>query len=457
MFRKPLFNREPGVKDPPYLVPRFTKLRGGGILTRFDVFAPLTTSTSLSRGTGVATFTRATTATVYGFKITDNAGTGPVVVAVASGEARFWGARRLAANSYASTYADGTAISPTILLGYLCEGANTNLCLQSENFGTTWAAVGTPTRSAAALACGDLVLDLIGDDDGAALEGYTQTVTFTADAVKAVSGFFAAGTSTSTVIRLRDTTGAADRLLVTLAWAGGVPTPTATTGTVLGTDVLANSVYRIRMVTTAVTAASTHSLEVYPATNSALVTTSTGNVNAGGMQAENSTFCSSYIPTTVAIVTRNADVLTYATSGNLLGTVGAAYAEITSLKTAASNGDPIVLSTYTGTGGAPIAVADASRNLGLFDDVAWRSSTTVIALPSAAIQKVACSWGTASKAFLNGAGTAIVAFDGDLNIGPNMGVGNHANLSGRELYGVVRNLKIWKVAVPDADMVKQTT
>lgn len=195
---------------------------------------------------------------------------------------------------------------------YLHEGvARTNLCLRSEDFGTTWSGVGTPTRSAAAHTASGVTLDLIGDDDGAALEGYTQTVTFTGDAIKAVSLFVKASTSTSAVVRLRDTSASADRLLAAITWSGGLPVVTMTTGTSLGYQALAGSVFRILFYTTSVTAANTNSLQIYPATDAALATTATGNVYVGGVQAENALFPSSYIPTTSASVARAADLLSF--------------------------------------------------------------------------------------------------------------------------------------------------
>lgn len=197
-----------------------------------------------------------------------------------------------------------------VIKGYYPEAVGGNLCHQSENFGTTWVAVGTPTRVAASDRCGNVILDLIGDDDAAALEGYTQTIGFTGNAVKAISVLVKGGTSASSVIRLRDTTAGADCLLVTLAWAAGVPTPTAVTGTVLGVDTLCSGVYRIRMATTAVTAANTNSLQIYPATDAALSVAAIGNILAGGVQAENAITCTSYIPTTAGTASRNGDVLT---------------------------------------------------------------------------------------------------------------------------------------------------
>jgi hypothetical protein len=190
--------------------------------------------------------------------------------------------------------------------------AATNLCLQSEDFSTTWAAVGTPTRTALARMCGVLGLDLIGDDAAGTLEGYTQTVGFTGNAVKSIALFMAAGTSTSTAVRLRDTTAAADRLLAVVTWSGGVPSVAMTTGTDLGKVTCANGVYRFIFQTTSVTAANTNSLQVYPATTSGLAVANTGTVYAGGVQAQNREWPNAYIKTTTATVTTVNDVTTAA-------------------------------------------------------------------------------------------------------------------------------------------------
>lgn len=192
------------------------------------------------------------------------------------------------------------------------EDGQTNLVLQSENFGTTWAAIGTPTRVAAAKTLGDLVMDLIGDDNGAGLEGYSQVVSFTGNAVKACQVVLAPGTSTSVVLRLRDTTAAANRLLVAITWAAGVPTVTMTTGSAIGSPVaLADGAYRFEFQTTSVTATNVNQIEVYPATTAALATANTGTVYAGGVMAVNAVIPGEYIKTTTATVARSADALSY--------------------------------------------------------------------------------------------------------------------------------------------------
>lgn len=188
--------------------------------------------------------------------------------------------------------------------------AATNLCLQSENFGTTWSAIGTPTRSAAAAACGTLSLDLIGDDAAGTLEGYSQVVGFTGNGAKAISCFVKQGSSTTTAIRLRDTTAGANRLLAVVTWSGGVPAIAMTTGTSLSTIPCANGVYRLMFQSSSVTAGNTNQLEIYPATNSALATSQTGNLYVGGVQAQNWPWPQAYVRTTTGTATANADVLT---------------------------------------------------------------------------------------------------------------------------------------------------
>lgn len=222
--------------------------------------------------------------------------------------------------------------SPTgTYLGYLAEGARTNLCQRGEDFSTVWTDVGTPTLSAGTTTLGVLSLSTLGDDDASALEGKIQTITFTGDAVKAIAVYVKKGTATSSVIRLRDTSAPADRLLAAITWNGTVPVVTMTTGTDLtGTPAQQGSsgVYRLLFATTSVTAANTNSLQIYPATDAALAVGSTGTIVVGGAQAENATFPSSFIQTPgSATVARNADALTYPSTGWLSQSAGTMFAQ----------------------------------------------------------------------------------------------------------------------------------
>lgn len=217
----------------------------------------------------------------------------------------------LAAHSQARWEAVTDPVYGGTRLGLVLEPARTNLVLRSEDFGTTWAAAGTPTRSAAAKTAGDLVLDLIGDDAGGALEGYTQNLGFTGNAVKTVSLFVAQGSSTSSVVRLRDTTAAADRLRAVITWSAGAPVVAANVGTLIGIRALAGGVYELRLRTTSVTAANTNQLQVYPATNDALVVGGTGTLYAGGVAAYDRAGALAYSRNLGSPVALNADQLTW--------------------------------------------------------------------------------------------------------------------------------------------------
>lgn len=184
------------------------------------------------------------------------------------------------------------------------EDTRTNLALQSENFGTTWAAQGTPTRVAGASGSAGFSFDLIGDDSASVREGYGQVITFTGNGVKVICAMIAQNTSTSSAIELFDTTASADRMYAVITWSGGLPVVTATGGTFLGYQQIVPGIFRIMLATTSVTAANTNTLFVWPATDSAGSGTLQGAIYVSGVQAENATYPSSYIKTTTATVTR---------------------------------------------------------------------------------------------------------------------------------------------------------
>ena len=259
----------------------------------------------LTRGTGSATFTRATAATTV-------LSTG-LIGDVATGVAR-------------SRY-DPASLT---YQGYFGEQSATNVCLQSEDFETTWAAIGSVTITGATDTCGVVSLSTLDDSSAAELQGVSQAITFTGNAVKSLSLFFKQGTSSSSVIRLRDESAGADRLLAAITWSGGVPTVTMTTGTLLQTagPFGASGVYRAEMLTTSATAANTNRLELYPATDAALDVGGTGTIICGGVMAcnEANSKSFSYIKTTTASVTRNSDALSY-TSDNISASEGTVYAE----------------------------------------------------------------------------------------------------------------------------------
>lgn len=177
---------------------------------------------------------------------------------------------------------------------------SSNLVLQPENFGTTWSAVGSPTRSAGAHQR-NVSLDLLGDDSAAAVEGYSQPIVFAGNAVKAISLFVRVASSSFVLLQLNDASAAVTRLLVLIQPAiGSAPSVTASTGTYLGAEHHYDSVYRLGFASTAVIAANTNNLILHPSNTIAGDVTLTGQVYAGGVQAEDASLPTPYLYTTTA-------------------------------------------------------------------------------------------------------------------------------------------------------------
>ena len=110
---------------------------------------------------------------------------------------------------FCDSVADGTAGAAGSILpanrpcvtrgGLLVEGTRTNLLPRWEELdNASWASVGTPTMSANSTVSpwGTLTADTLGDDDGAAFEGKTQTVATTATNPSVLSCYAKAGTGT---------------------------------------------------------------------------------------------------------------------------------------------------------------------------------------------------------------------------------------------------------------------
>lgn len=177
---------------------------------------------------------------------------------------------------------------------------SSNLVIQSENFGVTWSVSGTPTRTPAAHVASGITLDLIGDDAAGTNEYYLQNIGFTGNGPKAVSVFVKKGTSPAASgcsINIVDQTAAgAPRLSAAITFdSAGLPSVTASTGTYLGYEMQADGVYRLLFTTSSITAANTNELSVRPANLA-----ETGNVYAGGVQAEDNTTPTDYLYTTTA-------------------------------------------------------------------------------------------------------------------------------------------------------------
>lgn len=225
----------------------------------------------------VLTFTRATAATctkgTNGLRTT-NIANGDLV-ALTSGQPRV------------EYDADG-------VLGLLVEGARTNVMLRSEELtNAAWVASGSPIRTADTDTApdGTLTADTIEDDNGGATEGVFQQAANVSTGGWTSSCYLKAGTLTSARVTMAtDGTGTTTCTftgLVTTSWTRGVCT----------TTVGGSPTYK--------------EMAIYPGSGAG----DTGTIKVWGCGAEAGAFASSYIPTTSAAVTRNAEVASFPGAG----------------------------------------------------------------------------------------------------------------------------------------------
>lgn len=360
-----------------------------------------------------------------------------------------------------TTLRAGVPIPSSTLKGYLPEGARTNLCLQSNALGTSlpWAYGGTtpsPTQNVVG-PDGATSAWTLTDNDVGATEFVFQDVVLTAASytdsyfVKKTTG---AQSSYPVIACYTGTTIA----LATIDTSNGVATLwTANTGRTMLAGASATCVnynsdfWRVSLTYTATVATYSHMILPAATANATqstgdFVATVTGSAVFYGAQHELGAFASTYIPTTTAAVPRNADVLTYPSSGNVLGTVGSAYAEVAYTPSTAVNRYIVDLSAPAGN--RP-CLWDASGGWSdLYDGTATRVLSALTVSPSGT--KLVSAWGgAATQGAVNGVAGSAQGFDGDMNVGANIGIGG---TSAVEAFGTIGNVRIWKRALSSAEL-----
>ncbi|MEO7667599.1 MAG: hypothetical protein ABIU97_11295 [Dehalococcoidia bacterium] len=267
---------------------------------------------------------------------------------------------------------------------------------------------------------------------------------FTGNAVKAFEIIVKQGTSTSSVIRLRDGTAGLDRLLATITWTGAVPVLTMTTGTDLtgAMEQLGTSgAYILKMQTTAVTAANAHLLELYPATTSVLGVGGTGTIYWGAVQLEDAPFPSTPIISAGSTVSRNTDFLLYPYAGNAVPSAGTVYDEM-SLDGVNSARDCFGIAFDTDAGRAfYIGAGNPATVMQIYDGTALAQKSAISSLVTG-VRKRVSSWGALG---LRVTGDNLIpdsgAFDGNMQ---SAGIAIGTNTSGNaSWFGTHRNVKIW--------------
>lgn len=344
---------------------RFVSASGLGGSRRTSTFmldAQATLIPGHAGGSTVPTFTRATTATVMGYAAAANLIDGQTLLTAASGEARFQGARRISEGVWSTLFADGTAIPDATLKGYLSELAGTNLCLQSNAFTTSpWVDDGA--------ACAQNVTGPDGvsnsawtltDNDALATEGRSQSFALSAQTytrsifVKKTTG----AQSSYPVITAYTTLPSLTAALCTIDTSNGAATIwTALTGATITTSsatcVSFNADFWKVTLTFLGTAQTWITGSLPAATTNATQSTGVTDVTAQGTAVfygaslVTGPVDGSYIATTTLAVTRNADVDTYVTSGNIPTSGAFVIAGEFTPNTADTSADRVLWSSYT--------------------------------------------------------------------------------------------------------------
>lgn len=340
--------------------------------------------------------------------------------------------------------------------GYHAEGARTNICLQSQTLGTTWVATNSAVSADQYVApdgttTGDRITAAAGNT-----QHYIGQTGLTISASTAYTYSF--------YLRYVNNRWAASQLV----FAGGVGSTNVATFDLLNgvvgsvtagvtSTITATSTANVYRCTLTVTSAvgNTDAAVYLGLNNTTAASIETWNaagteiIGAWGGMLEAGAFASTYIPTTTVAVARNADVLFYPVTGNVVGTTGTAYTEITTR-----------LSTINGTGiigtsaGRPLT--GLSNNVAIYDG-AFQASTSAFTDSPTVPNKVAASWGSTSGSGASGGTvTALAGFDGDLNLGTELHIGGNP-VAGGEIYGNIRNVKIWNTALSSLQLQAITT
>lgn len=336
----------------------------------------------LAKGTGALSFTRATTAM-----------------------------RTAIDNGYLTVTPSGTLRIESN--GALIEGQRTNLVFYSEQLGlaANWAATNvTVDNNTVQAPTGDNTAETLTatDANGSVLSSITGTV-----AAYTFSAYLKRKTGTGDVSVSADNT------------TGTVCTINASTWT---------------------RCADTATLTVAPYTPGIHIVTSGDAVYAFGGDAELGAFASSYIPTTTAAVTRNADDLSIAASGNISGTVGTASATVT-ISDVTTGATQVALNNSHGATRLPIYHTSSNR-LALHDGASrvgpvWNTTASA---------KVATSWtGTTALLCKDGAASTSATFDGNMDVGTTIHIGKLYDGT-LPLFGNIKSLRIWSRAFTDAEL-----
>lgn len=178
------------------------------------------------------------------------------------------------------------------------------------------------------------------------------------------------------------------------------------------------------------------------------IDTNTDAVDVDFNQFESGAFATS--PMATAGAARNADVLTYLVSGNILDANASVYFEVSSFSWANAAGWTI----GANAAGQGAFLVSSTNGINVWDGT--NTVTGPAGVPSGLIKQAASWSGSVMRAFASGSAGTAGAFDGSMNTGATMGIGNLPGGSG-QINGTIRNVRIFNRALTDAQLQAMTT
>ena len=402
---------------------------GGGINAGQSFFLPLgdagsgavNTTPVSAFGDGTPTFTRAdNTATTV-----NSAG---LIIPVNANIAR--------------SYYDPTTLT---YRGYLPEGARTNICIRTTLEGggaapTGWTQFfGTGTSAPAA--------SIYGNADAAV--AYLQTATAERPFLQSTAFSVSSASVYSLSIFVETITGTvqAQQVLTSIGYPGDatVSFPVCPANPAGGnTGTVTTGRMTILLTTTATAGTATLRAGLGVSSNT------TGTIQFSRPQAELGSSASSYIPTTTATVTRNADVLTYAFAGNASATAGACYAELSTQWSTAEIASIAVGFISAAAGTLYREATGTDTAITMFDGTTGLTKSGITAMSTGSRKRVAAWGGSTMSTTGDGAAVATGAFDGNMG-STALAIG--CDTGGiRNWFGTIRNVRIWTRQLTDAQL-----
>lgn len=162
-------------------------------------------------------------------------------------------------------------------------------------------------------------------------------------------------------------------------------------------------------------------------------------------------------PMATAGAARNTDTLTYPKAGNYLTSAGTCYAELFHMSTDTALGRFYVCAEDASGRLLYTAIGAADTSISSYDGTTINTKSGIASLATG-VRKCASSWGLAGQVITGGGITVTTAaFDGVMGAGgsANIGIGCDP-AGGSRAYGTIKNVRIWKTQLPSADLVRIT-